>query len=620
MTTETAQPSPERSRRSAALRFAVAFVLGAVLVAVAGGAGLYAYGQQYNGRVLPGVRVGGTDLSGLGSAAAGAALDAAFAELAAGRILLAGPDGDVTIDYAEVGRRADTEGMLRAALAAGRAGEPMADLLGAPQTALRGVSLAPAVTYDPGRLGEAVAAVAEAIDRRPKNATLRIEEDGSYRTTPSVEGRVVDRGALEAAIAEHLSRVDAAPELRLDIPFSTATPAITTDEVEAAVAAADRMAVDLVLRRGEDSWTISGEKLRPLVSFLPAPGGEVAVVVDEAGVNPLLKPIAKAVNQPASNASFEFRDGRVVVAGESREGRRLDTAATRALVLATLEARRQDAPAPASELVLAITRPGVTTEEAKAIAPRMKKVSTWTTYFPVSEKNGFGANIWIPTRIIDGYVVGPGETFDFWDAVGPVTRERGYRAGGAIINGRTEPQGALAGGICSCSTTLFNAALRAGYEMGARRNHYYYIDRYPLGLDATVFISAGGTRQTMSFTNDTPYPLLIRGINTRKGNDGYVTFTLYSVPNGRTVNISKPTVKNVRQATDSVQYTSELPAGAEKRIEYPVDGKDVWRTVSVYQDGKLLRRTTYFSRYAVITGILLVGKGAGSAGDGAATP
>ena len=72
----------------------------------------------------------------------------------------------------------------------------------------------------------------------------------------------------------------------------------------------------------------------------------------------------------------------------------------------------------------------------------------------------------------------------------------GLREGGAIINGRTEPQGALAGGICSCSTTLFNAALRAGFEMGARRNHYYYIDRYPLGLDATVFISGSGSVQT----------------------------------------------------------------------------------------------------------------------------
>ena len=167
----------------------------------------------------------------------------------------------------------------------------------------------------------------------------------------------------------------------------------------------------------------------------------------------------------------------------------------------------------------------------------MRKVSEWTTYFPIAEKNAFGANIWIPAMDLDGHVVAPGDTFDFWKSIGPVTRARGYRDGGAIINGRTELQGALAGGICSTSTTLFNAALRAGYEMGARRNHYYYIDRYPLGLDATVFKS-GSSTQTMEFTNDTRYPVLIRAYKIRNGGAGYVKFALYSVPTGRKVSFS----------------------------------------------------------------------------------
>jgi vancomycin resistance protein YoaR len=144
--------------------------------------------------------------------------------------------------------------------------------------------------------------------------------------------------------------------------------------------------------------------------------------------------------------------------------------------------------------------------------------------------------------------------------------------------------------------------------MQARRNHYYYIDRYPLGLDATVFISASGSKQTMSFVNDTDYPILIRGYGYRDGSAGYVKFEIYSVPTGRKVVIGKPTVKNVRYATDTIQYTSSLPAGSTKRIEYPVEGKDVWRTVSVWQKGKLLHRTTYYSHYARITGITLVGR------------
>jgi vancomycin resistance protein YoaR len=334
-------------------------------------------------------------------------------------------------------------------------------------------------------------------------------------------------------------------------------------------------------------------------------------VVDEEGIDPLIKPIAKAVNQAASNAGFRLSGSRIVVASPSKEGRKLDLAATHEVVVDTLMARQGGAIDGLVEPVVVASEPAVTSEEAKAIAPRMVALPTgkWTTWFQIYERNGFGANIWIPARLISGYVVGPGETFDFWKAVGPVTRAKGYKDGGAIINGRTEPQGALAGGICSCSTTLFNAALRAGYKMGARRNHYYYIDRYPVGLDATVFISAGGSKQTVSWVNDTAYPVLIRGINTRKGNIGYVTFRLYSVPVGRKVVIGAPVIKNRRTATDTVQYTSSLGPGQSRRVEYPVNGFDVWRTVTVYENGKLLRKRTYYSHYATITGILLRGKG-----------
>jgi hypothetical protein len=70
-------------------------------------------------------------------------------------------------------------------------------------------------------------------------------------------------------------------------------------------------------------------------------------------------------------------------------------------------------------------------------------------------------------------------------------------------------------------------------------------------------------------------------------------------------------VRNVRSASDSIQYTSSLAPGATRRIESPVDGKQVWRTVSVYdRAGKLIHRVTYFSNYARITGVLLVGKAA----------
>jgi vancomycin resistance protein YoaR len=600
--------SPGRKGSSLALKFAIAFLMGAVLVVGVGGGALYAYGQQYTGKILPGVSVGDTDLSGLTPGQARDRLVEAYGALGAGVITLTGPDGELTIGYGEVGRQPAVDLMLDAAMAAGRVGEPVADLLGAPQTALRGVRVNPAVTFDQARLADAVQAAARTIDRDPVDATL-VAEKGKFLLTNSIDGRTVDQEALLRALDAQLSTLEAPAEIQAEIPYTTQAPAIDTTDALETKAAAERMSKDLVLTRGETTWTIKGSKLRKLISFSPTVDGSITVIVDQEGITPLLKSMGTDLNRSATNASFRLKSGRVAFSKASKDGRRLDKTATSQAILDTLMAR-QAGQADTKLVPVVVARvPTVTTAEAKAIAPKMREISRWTTRFPVWDRNGYGANIWIPTSIISGHVVGPGETFDFWDVVGPVTRAKGYTDGGAIINGKTEPFGALAGGICSCSTTLFNAALRAGYKMGSRKNHYYYIDRYPMGLDATVFISAGGSKQSMVWTNDTKYPVLIRGINSRSGGTGYTTFVLYSVPNKRKVVIGKPVVRNVRQATDTVQYSKSRPAGSRERIETPHDGMDVWRTVTVYQGGKVLRKKTYYSHYGVVTGVTIVGTG-----------
>src|SRR5829696_9186227 len=89
----------EPPRRSMRLRFLVAFLVG-LLVAMTGGVGaLYAYDQQYIGRVLPGVRVGHVDLSGLDAAAAAEELRLAYRSWGEGEVVLTGPDGDHSISY-----------------------------------------------------------------------------------------------------------------------------------------------------------------------------------------------------------------------------------------------------------------------------------------------------------------------------------------------------------------------------------------------------------------------------------------------------------------------------------------------------------------------------------------
>jgi vancomycin resistance protein YoaR len=593
-------------RRHVKRRFAVAFLAGILSVLALGVGGLYAYDLQYVGRILPGVSVGGIDLSGMDPDGARQRLTEAFGHVGGGRVLLDGPAGELTLGYAELGRAPDIDGMLGAALAAGRE-TGVARLVQNARTALNGVTIGPAATLDVASLDASLQQVADALDQAPVEATISLT-DGEFSTSNSKLGRAVDLDSLRASLISQLSVVDAPGEIRLDIPMRAIEPVLSTEDVQQALAAAERLTQPLDLTVGDEKWTISTKRLRMLMEFRPTVDGGVTPIIDVAGFDPVLSAIAKKVERTPKSASYLVgNSGKIVGVTAGANGRRLLVERTRARVVDALMDRIGGATTKAIEPVVQTRRPRLTTEEAERAAPLMKRISTWTTWFPIGEKNGFGANIWLPAEFIDGYVVAPGETFSFWKAVGPVTRARGFKQGGAIIDGRTQPQGALAGGICSCSTTLFNAAMRAGYKMGSRRNHYYYIDRYPIGLDATV-LKSGSSVQDMTWTNDTKYPVLIRGINTRNGGKGFVRFDLYSVPTGRKVSISRATVKNVLPGRDSVQYTSSLPTGRSQRIEWPVDGKDVWVTVTVTEKGRLISRRTYYSHYARITGIVLIGR------------
>ena len=263
---------------------------------------------------------------------------------------------------------------------------------------------------------------------------------------------------------------------------------------------------------------------------------------------------------------------------------------------------------PGSAIVpaLAIVKPTLSTEEAEKAAPKMRAISSWTTYYQSGAHNGFSANISVPAMAINGTVLAPGQKFSFWKTIGEVSTRTGYKYGGAIVDGRSVEGKTIAGGICSCSTTIFNAALRAGLEMGSRRNHYYYISRYPKGLDATVYQSDGGGVQDMTFRNDTKYPILIRAY----ARPGIVRFTIYSVPTGRKVILTRPIVKNYRPGHTEVRYTKSLRKGLREQIEYPADGQDVWVTRIVKdRTGKVIHKETFYSHYSRVIGIILVGTG-----------
>ncbi|HYM83733.1 MAG TPA: VanW family protein, partial [Candidatus Dormibacteraeota bacterium] len=525
-------------------RFAIAFAIGLVAILAVGVAGMYAYDSAYDGRILPGVRVGTVDLSGKDRDQAAAALRSAYASYATGELVVHTSLGDRTIPYFDFGRSADVDAMIDAAMAVGRAGSPVDRGVAEVRTILRGVIVQPRVRLDETRLAGRIDSFLATLEKQPVDATISLGPSGIV-TTPASAGRSFDRGAIQASALAAVGSLEAPASITVQAAVTESPARVTDAAVANARAAAQRMIADLVLTDGTDSWTVKADVVRGWIDFAVGNDGTVAAVVDQAAVATSLADVAKKVARAPVSATFLIgKDGSAVGATASRDGRSLDIPATVPAIVSALESRGGGTPAGPVTAALAIVPPKLSTADAQKAAPLMTRLGTWTTYFPIYEGNAFGANIWLPALTINGTVLAPGQTFDWWTVVGPVTAARGYGLGGFIAGDHTDRQGALGGGMCSSSTTLFNAALRAGLEMGARSNHTYYINRYPLGLDATVWVQ-GGARQTMTFTNDTKFPILVRGYKIQDGSRGYVRYDIYGVPDGRTVSLSTPIVQNV---------------------------------------------------------------------------
>jgi vancomycin resistance protein YoaR len=392
----------------------------------------------------------------------------------------------------------------------------------------------------------------------------------------------------------------------MDVPMLALPPAVATTSAEAARTAAARMTADLVVHRGDDKWTIARKSLAPLISFSTAADGTMTPVLDEAGLDPIVKKLAKKVNRTAQDAGLKRIGRRIVATGTSREGRTLKANGMKAAIISEIGARQAGAPASPVAAVVKAVDPKLTASEAKAFAPKMRVISSFSVFYWVIINNHWGGNIEAPATKIDGTVVPPGGVFDFWKVVGDLRKLPGTGPGNAIEGGKITVTGAFGGGICTTSTTLFNAAFRAGMIPLARKNHNEYITRYPAGLDATVWI-VGGTKQTMSFKNDTKYPILIQRTITQDGNVRWLTFKIWSVPNGRTYKISNTVIKHGPRAKDTVVLDPTKPVGYVYRNNLPADGAKVWTTVSIFDHGKLHWSRRYYSNYPAVDGVLIKG-------------
>ncbi len=210
-------------------------------------------------------------------------------------------------------------------------------------------------------------------------------------------------------------------------------------------------------------------------------------------------------------------------------------------------------------------------------------IGSFKTSFRTSSADRSG-NVRNGTRLVNGTVLMPGDSFSMYNTVSPFTEENGYYLAGSYLNGMVVES--LGGGICQVSSTLYNAVLRAELQVDERHNHSMVVNYVDLSSDAAI----SGTSKDFKFTNNSENPIYIEGITTE---DKTVVFNIYGVetrPSNRKVEFVSEKLSETVPEGEKIIADPAAPVGSitTQSAHTGYTGK-LWKIVTV--DGKETERT-----------------------------
>ena len=234
--------------------------------------------------------------------------------------------------------------------------------------------------------------------------------------------------------------------------------------------------------------------------------------------------IAPNINREPIDARFQFKDGRAAIFSPAIPGRVLDIGASANNIQNALMSGNIVA-----SLSITKTEPEITLDKINALGI--------DTLIGHGESNFSGSsaariqNIKISSKRFNGLILKPGEEFSFNAILGSVEAVDGYAEEKVIKDKKLQYE--LGGGICQVSTTLFRAAISAGFPILERKPHAFPVQYYnPQGFDATIY--PGITDFKFKNNSDRHIVLQTKIIGTK------ISFEIYGHDDGRKVSVTAP--------------------------------------------------------------------------------
>ncbi len=457
-----------------------------VLLAVFGGAYVAVY-LVTSDRIPRGTTVSGVEIGGLTPDAAEARLVDRLEPRAAAPIDVTAVDGTGSVTPLDAGLQLDVRATVDGA-GGGRSWDPRRiwDYF------TGGGRAEPVVRVDEDALAAAVRGVAERVDVPAVEGRVAFRGDRATPRYPT-RGTVVDQPAAVDALRAAFLRDDGPVEL----PSTTAEPAIDKDAVSTAMDdfANPAMSGAVTVRLAGKQVRLDPEDYSSALSLQPD-GDALQPALDGDALVKVLRARLRTTSLAPRDADVRLVGGRPRVI-PARTGLSFDPADVQPFLEAVTAAE--------GERTLTLRGVAVQPDFTTADARRLKvveRVSSWTTNFPYAAYRNI--NLGRAAELVDGTLLKPGETFSLNGTVGERTAENGFTKGFIISNGVFKED--FGGGVSQVATTTFNAAFFAGLKDVEHKPHSFYIDRYPVGREATVAWPTVDLR----FENTTPYGVLVQ--------------------------------------------------------------------------------------------------------------
>lgn len=565
------------------------------------GASVMSYQANYDGRIFPGVSVGGMDLSGQTPEEALATLNRSVHYPDTGQIAFKDNTTVWTATPAQLGLTFDGPNTVNAAYIVGREGNLTQRISTQIALGLRGRELAPLFVYDERVAQGYLVTLAETINRATIEASLGLNGVDVVVNSGQV-GRSLDIGTSLARISPQLQTLtDGLIPLVVDESEPVILDATEQAEIAQRILSGP---LTLSLPNGDTSagpWVFDQQTLARMLAIERVSDGnegekfQIGLNSDELRVFLNSAAPALAVSPKNARFTFEAESGELSVFEDSVIGRTLLVEPTIEQINARIAEGEHEI-----DLVFDYELPAATSDTRARELGITELVSTNTSYF-YGSSTGRIQNIATAAAQFHGVLVAPGETFSMANIIGDISLDNGYAEALIIFGDRTIK--GVGGGVCQVSTTLFRAAFFGGFQIDQRYSHAYRVYYYELsasgsqnnnlaGLDATVYVPL----VDFKFTNDSDNWLLMETIVNAPARS--ITWNFYSTGDGRTVEWTTTGLTNRVKPPEPLYIENpDLAKNEINQVDWAVDGADVSVTRTVLRGSETVHADVFKTHY-----------------------